>query len=246
LIKDHKTGRYLRFAHFQKWSTPGYLQVGSEVVMGEVIGRVGNSGWSSGPHLHVHMQETKEGGAKSVKFNFIEGPISTGKWATSELWPMAFVIDRYQDESLSNGLSFWFLIKSYGDWTEKYDADTNEVTGKSYFEAKTTSTKKPYAKWMVYPSVSGFYMILARYPGGGGYDPKAEYSVSKNKFMLPWEGKTTHKNQNLSTGNHWHQIALMPLKKGTTYYIIVRGTTPNTKVAADSIMFARIDWFGWW
>ena len=48
---------YLFVGHLQ----PGSVQVavGDQVTVGQLLGRVGNSGNSSGPHVHLHLQDTR-------------------------------------------------------------------------------------------------------------------------------------------------------------------------------------------
>ena len=50
-------GEYLFVGHLQ----PGSVQVavGDRVTAGQMLGRVGNSGNSSGPHVHLHLQDTR-------------------------------------------------------------------------------------------------------------------------------------------------------------------------------------------
>lgn len=49
-------GEYLFIAHLGAGSIP--LVVGQSVRQGDLVGRVGNSGNSSEPHVHVHLQDT--------------------------------------------------------------------------------------------------------------------------------------------------------------------------------------------
>ena len=51
-------GRYVLLAHFKQGSVRA--QDGQRVQAGQHIGRVGNSGNSSEPHLHVHVQDSPE------------------------------------------------------------------------------------------------------------------------------------------------------------------------------------------
>ena len=44
---------YILYAHLQK---PVHLQVGDTVACGQTIGEVGNTGWSSNPHLHFETR----------------------------------------------------------------------------------------------------------------------------------------------------------------------------------------------
>ncbi|MDR2177528.1 MAG: M23 family metallopeptidase [Treponema sp.] len=51
VIIKHKHGYYTRYAHMQKVS----VRLGQRVQQGEVIGFVGNTGLSTGPHLHYEV-----------------------------------------------------------------------------------------------------------------------------------------------------------------------------------------------
>lgn len=54
LVINHKDGTKTRYAHLQDTIT---VKVGDEVVIGQVIGLQGNSGNSSGSHLHFEWYE---------------------------------------------------------------------------------------------------------------------------------------------------------------------------------------------
>jgi murein DD-endopeptidase MepM/ murein hydrolase activator NlpD len=51
VIIKHKHGYYTRYAHMQKAS----VRIGQRVQQGEVIGFIGNTGLSTGPHLHYEV-----------------------------------------------------------------------------------------------------------------------------------------------------------------------------------------------
>ena len=61
------TGREtVLYAHLQPGTlNRGLLRAGAPVKAGEYLGRAGNSGASSGPHLHIHANKTIAGDAKS-------------------------------------------------------------------------------------------------------------------------------------------------------------------------------------
>ncbi|QNK78551.1 M23 family metallopeptidase [Lutibacter citreus] len=53
---DHLNGEFSFLAHFQKNSI--IVALGDTVQKGQEVGKLGNSGRSTGPHLHYHMQTT--------------------------------------------------------------------------------------------------------------------------------------------------------------------------------------------
>ena len=58
VIIDHGNGEFSFFAHFRKGSVA--VKKGDALRAGDLLGLVGNSGNSSEPHLHYHLQDTAE------------------------------------------------------------------------------------------------------------------------------------------------------------------------------------------
>jgi hypothetical protein len=58
IIIDHFNGEYSMLAHFKKGTI--IVSVGDMVTKGQEVGKAGNSGNSTGPHLHYHLQNTPE------------------------------------------------------------------------------------------------------------------------------------------------------------------------------------------
>jgi len=56
IMIDHLNGEYSLLAHLKKGTI--IVAVGDTVVKGQEVGKVGNSGNSTGPHLHFHIQNT--------------------------------------------------------------------------------------------------------------------------------------------------------------------------------------------
>ncbi|WP_156913995.1 peptidoglycan DD-metalloendopeptidase family protein [Comamonas badia] len=69
VILDIGQGRYAFYAHLQKGSVN--LRRGDQVKAGRVIGKLGNTGNSSGPHLHFHVMDSPSAlGAQGMPFVF--------------------------------------------------------------------------------------------------------------------------------------------------------------------------------
>ena len=70
IVIDHGNGEHSLFAHFRKGSI--VPKVGDRVKRGQLLGRCGNSGNSSEPHLHYHLQTARyfgEGEGLPAQFN---------------------------------------------------------------------------------------------------------------------------------------------------------------------------------
>lgn len=69
VVIDHGYGYRTRYAHMSKFN----VRVGQKIKRGDVIGYVGNTGTSTGPHLHY---EVEKNGAKINPANFYSNDLS--------------------------------------------------------------------------------------------------------------------------------------------------------------------------
>lgn len=74
IIIEHENGIYSRYAHLQLGSI--LLRPGMKVNQGQVIGRSGNTGNSTGPHLHYQV-ENKDGFSQPSSFVEVGVPITS-------------------------------------------------------------------------------------------------------------------------------------------------------------------------
>jgi len=76
VLIDHGDFTFALYLHLEQWSVD--VEVGETVGRGHQIGRVGNTGYSTGPHLHFNVKNGfGYGGAKIVLFEELVG-ISNG------------------------------------------------------------------------------------------------------------------------------------------------------------------------
>jgi peptidase M23-like protein len=81
VIIDHGNSEYSVLMHMQPGSVT--VNVGDRVVSGQVVGKLGNSGDSFGPHLHYQLQSGPrlfEYQSLPIKFQNLDGPLSRGRY----------------------------------------------------------------------------------------------------------------------------------------------------------------------
>ncbi len=65
----HDDGTFASYVHLKKGGS--LVEAGDHVVAGQVIGLSGNTGWSSGPHLHFEVYIPREGENVGVQTKFL-------------------------------------------------------------------------------------------------------------------------------------------------------------------------------
>ncbi|MBT4455755.1 M23 family metallopeptidase, partial [Candidatus Peregrinibacteria bacterium] len=240
----YATNRYLRFAHLREGSIPWYLEEGESVEIGEKIGEVGNSGFSSAPHLHLHMQATSDGGAQSIQFYFVEGPLKKGTYVRSELTPNSFVLDHKHNKSLSHEVTYYkgYHSKSYQS-KQKWDVSpvttTNQVVGAHRYFVKVKSyIKKPWYKWKFRLNHTGYFLIFAKFKGTYKRDPKARYSLYSSQD--PSVYTVIKMDQQMCNADNWHLLIGTTLKAYKYYYLKLEGQTQGKYISADGLKFVRL------
>jgi hypothetical protein len=99
VVQDLGGGRYAFYAHLQP-GNPLNLAVGQQLRRGQVIGKLGNSGNTSAPHLHFHvMDRTDPLAANGLPFEFdsftLEGRVTSDEAVVQASEnPVPFPLDR--------------------------------------------------------------------------------------------------------------------------------------------------------
>lgn len=107
---------YLSAPSFNPWTPDGIVNNGVRVNAGQVLGIVGNSGNSTGPHLHVHME--KNGQPIAMKFDHgMTTPYTSSSASVGGPWT------KLAGKALPNGQVLVWAPHSVGYWTVNGIAD---------------------------------------------------------------------------------------------------------------------------
>jgi hypothetical protein len=88
VVIQTETNKFVFVAHLRNGSVA--VKRGASVMAGQTIGKCGNSGNSSAPHIHLHTQETptfNKGNGQNMIFNGINVEL-TGKIFENVDWPL--------------------------------------------------------------------------------------------------------------------------------------------------------------
>lgn len=229
IIKAYKASTgysdyYVRMLHFKKGSVQ--VKVGDQVEIGSTIAQVGQTGFSSGPHLHIHLSTSSSAGV-STPFDFIEGPITAGNWYKSDITPLSNVMDNDKSLAVGSHISYISTVGSSSYWSNSTGVPT--YTGSEY---KVCNTPGSQFKWKLKLSKSGYFLVMARYTAHANRDPDALYRVNGKKYYV---------DQTEYAEDGWRALGFVNFGLANfTYQISVEGTTPGTYVAADAIDLIRI------
>lgn len=165
---------YMRFAHLQNGSIPSSFRVGTSITQGQFIGRIGQTGYSTTPHLHLHVSTTLYGA--SVPFSFVEGPVVTGTWIRSQLERNKFIIDNDGRVTAGFPVSGISVRPGVGTWsTFSWVANTY---GSNFRASTTTGAIFRWTFRYTLPSGSNVRLsFYARCPHNNNRDTSAIYHV---------------------------------------------------------------------
>ena len=85
VVIDHGNSEYSAMMHLQQGSVT--VKIGDRVAAGQVIGKLGNSGDSFGPHLHYQLQSGPQifhDQSLPISFQNIDGPLSRGTYINAK------------------------------------------------------------------------------------------------------------------------------------------------------------------
>lgn len=227
LLRDLATNYYIRMAHMRNGSIS--VSVGSIVKLGQKIGEIGQSGISTGPHLHIHVQETSGWSDPSVPVYFVEGYLQQGAVVKSELETDSFVLDDSGMKSMSHKASKFTTARNSG-WKTYLNTTPNYGAGLTYGLC-SNGYVTPYMKWKFRLNTGGFYLVYARYAASSSNEPSAKYTVGGQRVYL---------NQQTSQPDNWGFLMGMYIYQGTDYEIRADGTTMYKYLFGDGLKFRKL------
>ncbi|MBU1446274.1 peptidoglycan DD-metalloendopeptidase family protein [Patescibacteria group bacterium] len=225
VIKDSGGTYHIRLCHF-KYGSTSHLRVGDYVNRGDYIGRLGQTGFSTSPHLHIQVMTSVRG--SSVNFRFVEGDFKYGDWGISRVSSRVSAFDDNGDVSLSDDFTY-ASIYGYGSWS-LYSTSYQTYTGSNYRKHRvTSSTDASYFKWTFRVTTSGYYVIYAMIPEDSANEPSADYYFGTSKV------KTVDQRY-----GEFSYITTKYMSAGSYYYVKVKGKTKYKYLVADSLIIRRM------
>jgi len=224
-IRADNSDYVVRIAHMRAGSTPTYLSNGVHVDQGTYIGEVGQTGISTHPHLHIQVTVGKN--LPTVKFEFVEGLVTSSTWISSQLEPHKYILDNDRRSNLGAPL----------------DNPNNWYTGSfSLYRSAGSAHGDDYRR-----SVSGatgtqtYYWAFNTLDYTGSVDVYANCRVLSNsndnraQYRLYGGGQSSYQTVDQTTQPYWHIVSTL-LDSYTRYYIRVRRMNSSRRVCADSII----------
>lgn len=226
VIRDVAGAYYVRMAHL-RYGSLDHLDEGDWVEQGDYIGKVGQTGYSTSPHLHIQVMT--EGMGDSKPFTFAEGLLYSYEWIISSLGAGGYMLDNNGETSLSHDFD-QISTGSSGTWETKTTLDG--FAGKNYRRHKHTgAADTAYFEWRFKVKKAGWYGLYATYPGDTTHDAGAQYFLN-GSFL-----KTLN---HTSISPLLHYLGAKYLNSNQQYTIKVKGQTLNKYVIADAIVLKKI------
>lgn len=222
-IQVDGTNYYVNLMHMQDGSIPSSIRVGRWVEQGDYLGNVGQSGFSSHPHLHMHLSTSALG--RSVAFDFVEvGNPDTDDWAISMLAPTRYVIDNDRRANLGAPIS---NPSAATTGTFRRYSQTRTVVGDDYMVSTSSS---PYFYWyFTITNLDGYYNIYATCKGTTSRDDDAQYRVYGGGIS-----RYTYFDQ-ADFRYEWADLGRYGLDSSTRYTVRVHGSGDGS-LCADAIV----------
>lgn len=239
VIIDFGDGTEALFLHLQAGSSS--LEVGERVSRGQVVGKVGLSGWVCGAHLHFQIQQTcGSWWCQSVQASFVDygDPGYGATLPSNNCGPPPSC-----DARLSGGTT---LVDEQDagcfERVTEYWWDVSEGHNGHHFYTFATDAAavETYGRWKVGVDTPGDYRVEVYVPNTEASSQQATYTIH--------DGNRSHTSRaiNQSSEKGWVELGVYPFAGGEERYVQLgdnTGENYNTyqrKVAFDAVRFTYL------
>ncbi|MGB5052411.1 MAG: peptidoglycan DD-metalloendopeptidase family protein, partial [Caldilineaceae bacterium] len=177
---QHSNGYVTRYAHLST-AAFGLGTFGTSVLSGQILGTSGNTGWSTGPHLHFEVRDSNgvsvnpaslwKDGQWATPSRPIPGPPDSSETVVDDIF-----VNTSSFSKGSGGESLNPCNGNCGGWTW---ANTGYGNGRFYTLADGGGTIDQGAKWQptTLPTYNGIYEVFVYVPDNNATSWQAPYKI---------------------------------------------------------------------
>jgi murein DD-endopeptidase MepM/ murein hydrolase activator NlpD len=192
---DHGDGTSIVYLHMQGGSSP--LQVGEVVEVGDLVARVGETGWACGAHLHMQVMETCGGYyCQSLQASFEDygDPVPDTTYAGTNCPTCTAVLDGGQ--TVIDDEDAGCLQRVTTAWSSSYQGHGDHHF---YTLATDAPAADSSATWVFSVNVPGDYLVEV-------FVPDADADTQNATYLVHHEAGTTEVPLDQSTAKGWQEL----------------------------------------
>jgi MYXO-CTERM domain-containing protein len=235
VVVDFGDGTEALLMHLQQNSTD--LQVGDVVAQGDVVGRVGLTGWVCGAHLHFQIQETcSSWWCQSIPAEFVgfgdpdeDEPMASNNCPVLEpcgarLDGTSTVIDDGDDRCFHRVTS-WFW-PGEGGWDD----------GHVYTWANAATEPDTIGRWEFAVDVPGQYRLEVHVPEAQAASQQAVYEIQTGAEVV----SLGPVDQSAEAG--WVDVGVLDIVAGDEHWVRLADNTGEDRALDRELAFDAIRW----
>ncbi|MBK8241423.1 MAG: peptidoglycan DD-metalloendopeptidase family protein [Deltaproteobacteria bacterium] len=219
--------------HLQHNSSP--LHVGDEVKQGDLVGKVGLTGWVCGAHLHFQIQHDcgswwcQSIAAEFVEFGDPDEDVDMASNNCPATEPCAAVLDG-TETVVDDGDASCFTRQSSWFWP----VDGGIGDGHMYTWANDASTADSIGTWNFAVDVEGPYRVEVHVPGSDASSQQARYELHTGAAVIDLG------TVDQSTGAAWVDLGVHELVAGDEHWVRLADNTGEARDLDRKLAFDAI------